>query len=90
MSLVSSAQLSTQEEGVIKEKKSPRKDFCFKYQLENECSTIVNEVILDKALQEASFDLIRLNISALRMLPPLCRRPSLWYLCTSAFPHCPP
>ena len=63
---------------------------CFDYQLENECSTFVNnQVVLDKPLQEAIFNFISLNVSDIRLLPFECRRPLLWYLCGSAFPPCP-
>ena len=62
---------------------------CFEYELENECSSLLNNVNVNSTIQHILFDSISLNVSDVRMIPSDCRRPLLWFVCGLMFPRCP-
>ena len=62
---------------------------CIPYSLQNECSFVVGHRVSSLLPQALLFDsFLALPISDVRMVPALCRRAFIWYLCHLAFPSC--
>ena len=63
-------------------------EFCFSFQLENECSEVIQRTFIPKEEQENEWKQIEMQISDIRMLNYDCRRPLVWFLCSSVFGEC--